>query len=296
MLTRLDQVQVAVADLEAATAEVVRLLGRRPSWVGERPGQGIREVLFRLPNTTLALLAPDGESPGVLADEVRAQLAQGPGLFALVFATDDLAAAGPRLAEAGLEPAHDPDGLARDVDSGAFRRWQAWALSAARTRGVRIVVAQYEGPDDLLPEAAALGDETASVSGLDHVVVRTADAEATRSLYGDGLGLRLALDRSFPKWGARLLFFRVGGLTVEVAASLGDQEAPGLGVEEPPRTEDDLWGLSWRFPDAGRAQARLADAGVPVSEVRAGRKPGTRVFSVHGEPLGVATLALEPPA
>ena len=52
------------------------------------------------------------------------------------------------------------------------------------------------------------------------------DIEAARALYGDGLGLRLALDRSFEAWGVRLLFFRVGGLTVEVAAPLPGA-APG---------------------------------------------------------------------
>ena len=38
----------------------------------------------------------------------------------------------------------------------------------------------------------------------------------------------------------------------------------------------------------------LAKQGFDVSEVRAGRKPGTRVFTVRSETHGVATLCLEP--
>jgi len=34
--------------------------------------------------------------------------------------------------------------------------------------------------------------------------------------------------------------------------------------------------------------------GFDVSVVRSGRRPNTRVFSVRGEPCGVATLVLEP--
>jgi acetylornithine deacetylase/succinyl-diaminopimelate desuccinylase-like protein len=39
-------------------------------------------------------------------------------------------------------------------------------------------------------------------------------------------------------------------------------------------------------------QARLAAAGFDVSEVRQGRKPGTKVFTVRDAPGGVPTLML----
>ena len=111
------------------------------------------------------------------------------------------------------------------------------------------------------------------------LVVQTPDAEAAIALYRDGLGLRLALDRSFPDWGMRLVFLRVGGVTVELAQPLRDSALP-------PDT-DRLWGLSWRVPDADAARTRLTAAGVDVSEVRPGRKPDTRVVSVKDGTCGV---------
>jgi hypothetical protein len=51
--------------------------------------------------------------------------------------------------------------------------------------------------------------------------------------------------------------------------------------------------LSWRVADIDAVRARLLAAGTDVSEVRAGRKPGTRVMSVRANTCGVHTLVLE---
>jgi hypothetical protein len=78
------------------------------------------------------------------------------------------------------------------------------------------------------------------------------------------------------------------GSAVELAAPLE--------VGADPKPTDEAWGISWQVGDADAAQARLAEAGFDVSPVRKGRRPGTRVFSLRGDPCGVATLFLEPPA
>jgi hypothetical protein len=46
-------------------------------------------------------------------------------------------------------------------------------------------------------------------------------------------------------------------------------------------------------PDAQAARARLQAAGLDVSEVRGGRKPGTRVLTLRDGTCGVPTLLLE---
>ncbi|MCC6641698.1 MAG: VOC family protein, partial [Deltaproteobacteria bacterium] len=154
----------------------------------------------------------------------------------------------------------------------------------AATRGLLLFGIEHEGGDDGLAPAPLLGPATASVSGLDHVVIVSSDPEASRRLYGEVLGLRLALDRVFEERRLRLLFFRVGGVTVEIALPLGANE------EEPDR----FMGLSFQVPDADAARSRLAAEGFDVSKVRAGMKLGTRVCSVRGRPLGVDTLVIEP--
>jgi catechol 2,3-dioxygenase-like lactoylglutathione lyase family enzyme len=121
---------------------------------------------------------------------------------------------------------------------------------------------------------------------LDHVVVTTARADESRRVYEDVLGLRLALDRTFEERGLRLLFFRVGGVTVEVAGSLAGGDADS-GV-------DDLWGLAYKVADVDAARRRLAAGGFDVTEARRGHKQGTRVFTVRSGTNGVATLVIGP--
>jgi catechol 2,3-dioxygenase-like lactoylglutathione lyase family enzyme len=291
VLDRLDHVIVTVHDLEAAEAVCTGLLGREPSWRGEHPGAGSANVLYRLENTYLELLAPAGE--GGVGDLLRAHLeARGEGLLGLAFGTGDAEVCRGELAARGLEPAPVTDGSGREAGSGIERAWRSVMLPGARTRGILLFAIEQRSPEESLPVApASSGSADASVHALDHVVVRTADPEAAVALYGAGLGLRLALDRSFEDWGVRLLFFRIGGLTVEVAAAL-PSAAPEAGLGEADR--DRLWGLSWRVGDVEAARARLAGAGFDVSPVRRGRKPGTRVCTVRGEPCGVATLLIGP--
>lgn len=287
MFDALDHVIVAVRDLDDATGRYATLLSRSPSWRGEHPGWGTANALFRLDNTYLELITAQGRwAVGSLGQLVAAQLDQrGDGPIGLAFGCADMDAAHEQLAANGFEPPPVSPGLGRDTDTGMVRRWRSVLLPQTRTRGVLTIAIEHESPDRL-PEAVPLGSGDAIVTGLDHAVVQTSDADAAIALYRDGLGLRVALDRSFPDWGMRLVFLRVGGVTVEVAQPLRDAALPD--------GTDQVWGLSWRVPDADAARARLADAGLDVSEVRQGRKPGTRVLSVKDGTCGVPTLLIEP--
>jgi len=312
----LDHLILAVADLDGAARCYAALLGRRPSWRGEHPALGTQNVIFRLANTSLELLAPAADAAGAVdaADAVDAAGAaesspaaeappdaaaeapggwlarwlarRGEGLLGLAFGTKDAAACARFLAGRGLRPGAPEPGLSRDTQSGAFRAWTRVPLPPAQTRGVLLFAIEQRSPAALLPEASAVAEPQSAVQALDHVVLQSRDAEATRRLYGDGLGLRLALDREAPQWGSRLLFFRTGGATLEVVARLGQPPRPGA--------RDSLWGAAWRVESAPAARARLAGAGFEVSELRDGRKPGTRVFTVRAPTCGVPTLVLQP--
>jgi catechol 2,3-dioxygenase-like lactoylglutathione lyase family enzyme len=241
-------------------------------------------VLYRLDNTTLELLCPSGE--GSLAAGLQARLERrGEGLLGLALGTDDADLCQSMLVQHGLHPAAAQNGLSRDCDSGAFREFRSVLLPPSETRGVLLLAIQQLSPSELLARAGLAASPTSAVTAVDHVVVRTVDAEASRRLYGDCLGIRLALDRSFEQWCARLLFFRLGGITLEIAAPLV--------AAADPHAEDELWGLAYRVADADAARERLVQAGFDVSETRPGRKPGTRVVTVRSGTHGVATLCLE---
>lgn len=294
MLTALDHVILAVRDLDEASRDYCAVLGLEPSWRGSHPGSGTQNALFRVDNTYLELLAPSG--PGPVGDGLRAILDhRGEGLVGLAFATDDVEECRRALGERGLEPGPIEPGSGHSDATGAERRWRRVMLPPARMRGIFVFAIQHDSPAEALPRAVADGEPAAAAYALDHAVVQTADCEATKAVYGDGLGLRLALDREFPDWGVRLMFFRVGGVTVEVAGVLAGADASQAlpGAAAPSSDSDRLYGLSWRVRDADAARGRLAAAGVDVSEVRTGRRPGTRVFTVRDRTHGVPTLMLE---
>jgi catechol 2,3-dioxygenase-like lactoylglutathione lyase family enzyme len=155
------------------------------------------------------------------------------------------------------------------------------SLSTAATHQVPLALIQRNDPSPASPLKGS--DEASSIASLDHVVVRTPNPERAIALYAGRLGLDLRLDRSNPKWNARLLFFRCGDLVVEIAHDLSK------GASDQP---DTLWGLSWRTPDVGRCHARLKKAGVEVSEPRDGRRPGTQVFTVASHTANVPTIVI----
>ena len=275
----IDHIIMAVEDLEKASAEYALMLGRAPSWQGTHPDYGSANTLFRLDNCYLELLAAKGE--GWAADTVNQMIAEkGEGLCGLVFGTDDAEAFLSDARAAGLEVSDPQAGHGIDTASGATRTWRNMHWDKSAARGIFSFCIQH---DDInaLPMAAATDDGFATA--VDHVVVQTQSAAAAKEFYGAQLGIRLALEQDVPKWGGTMLFFRSNSMSIEVIAS------------EKAAAEDSLWGLALKTDDIVAMQARLAAAGIAVSEVREGRKPGTKVCTVKSHCANVATLVIEHP-
>jgi len=291
---RIDHVVVAVRDVEMAAPAMARLLGSAPTWQGVQPAEGTANALFRLANVTIELLAPDGPAaaqPGSTGASLQAFIDdRGEGLFRLEFGTHDLDAVCARLRAAGIDVGEPEDGLSHDDPSGAWRRFRVIEVPASSNRGVRARIVEDTSSDEIVPRSQPIRDDGSCVARLDHVVVMTRDPEHALAFYGDTLGLRLALDRTFEKRGVRLIFFRVGGLTLEIGSSLGDGGDLGRAEAE----SDVLWGLAHQVLDADLARTRIEAAGYRVSGLRDGHKAGTRVFSVGDAPCGVPTLVIEP--
>ena len=275
MITGLDHVVLLVNDIGAGAAAYQTLFGCAPAW--QSAGDGADRVLFTLDNMTLELMSPKGFS--VTADRIRAVIAeQGEGLASICFRASDIVKMHRRLDRLALKPEPIADAESRDAISGATLSWKRTRAATDATRGVRLFFLEMARER---PRSVPSAD--APVTALDHVVISSADPERAAALYGARLGLDMALDRSHPDWG-RLMFFRCGDLIVEVV------HRPDPNAD---KAHDKLWGLSWRVDDIDAARARLVSAGIDVSEVRTGRKPGTRVLSVRTGTCGIHTLLVE---
>jgi catechol 2,3-dioxygenase-like lactoylglutathione lyase family enzyme len=282
MIEGVHSVVVAVRDFGAGCDDYAALLGRAPERVEVDLARGGRSALFPLVNTTLEIREADGAD-----DSARS------GLAGLRLRCDDLEKAAHELAARGVETGAPVAGEAKDATDGAVRRWRAMTVAPGASRGLPVELVSAD-PDERPVRgdrdgSRTGGGEAASAGGvraLDHVVILSADADATRDFYGGALGIRLALDRSFEGRGVRLLFFRTGGVTIEIGSRLDATPRPDA--------IDRFGGLAWQVPDVDAIRARLAADRFDVSEVRDGHKPGTRVCTVRASVHDVPTLLIQP--
>ncbi|MET0968194.1 MAG: VOC family protein, partial [Tardiphaga sp.] len=259
----------------AGVAAYQTLLARAPAWRSHSEGAAL--ALFTVDNMSIELMAPDGHGPA--AERIRAVLPeQGATLASICFATPDIARMHRRLERLALKPDPVAEVSSTDSATGATLSWKRTRAATDLTRGIRQFFLQLDGPRPPSPLR-----DNAAVTGLDHVVIATPDPERAAALYGARLGLDMALDRSHPDWG-HLMFFRCGELIVEIVNRPGDKTD---------KARDTLWGLSWRVDDIDATCRRLLAAHVNVSEVRQGRKPGTRVASLRDGSCGIPTLLIE---
>ena len=267
MIEGLNHIAIAVKDLDRAASAYAALLGRRADWREE--AAGARHTWFQLANMAIDLVQPDGA--GETGDRVRAQLdAHGEGLWGLAFAVSNLDETRRVLGRRGAPVGEAAALLSTDA-------WRLAFVDSAATHGVSIALAERAGNVELKPAAAD------AVQALDHLVINTPNPDRAVALYGARLGLDFRLDRSNPQWGSRLMFFRAGASVVEIGSRLGGEATDG---------PDRLSGLAWRVTDPDAVQARLAKAGFDVSEVRVGRKPGTKIFTVRSGVPGAPTVML----
>lgn len=276
MISGIDHIVLICPDIGAGITAYETITGRPADWQSSNAVDGTASALFRVENTALELLAPSGEGP--VGDRIRAQLdAAGMGLVSIAFSAPDIDEAHRVLTRRGLSPSEITEGAGEDAASGLALTWRRFRCDDAAMAGVRTFVITERTAG--LPAPSASPD---AVSSLDHFVIGTPNVDRAAAIYGARFGLRLALDRREPRWNTHFLFFRTGGLTLEIVKRL-DQDADPAGP-------DRYFGLTWETCDLQATHARLAAKGLDVSEVRTGRKPGSEVFTLREGTLGVPTL------
>ena len=276
-IQRLDHLVILCPNIDEAIAHYQALLGRACSWQHSNEADGTTSALFVLENTSIELIAPNGDGP--VGERVRELLDGKPGLLSsLAFGVSDIHDAHYVARRRGLRPG-DIEVLSASHKE-RERQWARFRCDDQALGGLKVFMFQERTAPLEVAEAGP-----GHAFRLDHLVVNTGNTERALANYGARLGLRLALERIAEKWGIHYLFFRLSNLTFEVIKRL---ENPA-----PESAPDSLWGLTWEVDDLDEAHARLSAAGVTVSDVRVGRKPGTRVMSIKSHDLGIPTLLLD---
>ncbi|BFM16659.1 hypothetical protein R50073_28420 [Maricurvus nonylphenolicus] len=257
MIDAFSRIRIAVPELPEAVAAYQTLLSQTPVWQGEVISEGchIATAWFVLANTVLELYEAQGCEKACLTGLV-------------LRASEDVSL----------------PGLGKEI-SQHYRNQQQSIVAPIRqfspdsSRGLDLFIEQGE-----LISALIESRPDQDLHKVDHVVLYTADADACVRLFGEeGLGIRLALDQTVLEWGGRMLFFRTGKLTLEVIA-------PNKGLEG----NDYFWGIAYQVDDMDKVHSGLQAQGVEMSDIRKGRKPGTRVATLKSHDLRIPTLLVEP--
>jgi len=258
MITAVSHLAFAANDVETAAADYEVVLDRKPQRLQSTDGKPLYR--FQLANIAFEISAADGS---------------GEGLTSIAFEAVDVDATVRKLGRRGLVIGDIAEQtFSAPGGSGMTRRLAE--IAPATTHGVGMTVVET------LAQADA-ASQSSTVSGLDHVVIRSPNPERAVALYGGRLGLDFALDRTNQDWGSRLLFFVCGGVRVEIGHSLAK------GISDLP---DSLWGLAWRVTDVSDTQARLQSAGVNTSDAKSGRRPGSQVLTVRSNTGNIPTIML----
>ena len=112
-------------------------------------------------------------------------------------------------------------------------------------------------------------------------IIYTPKIEYLKDLFSNKLGIRLALDKvfNFGEKDIRMMFFRIGGVTLEVIENY-DTKFLSYG------------GIGWHSENISKCHKRLIDSNFDMSEVRKGRKPGTIVSTIRNAPLLIPTIII----
>jgi len=271
MLTALDHIVLLCRDFESTLAKYSLLFGAPPSWRTE--SDQTQSALFVTGNTGFEILAPIGGRDSVdRFDEILG--GRDSKVTSLVFATDDIESVHHILGRRGLNPSEISQGTSQDITRKATRKWQRFRCADNSCAGIKTFVMQNSSEKlvSALPNGLA----------LDHLVINTPNPERAIAHYGGRLGIRFALDRTIEKFKTRFLFFRLDGLTLEIIHTIAEAHESS--------DPDTLWGLTWKVENIEKAHKRLQLADIHISDIRKGRKPGSRVFTVKSHTTGIPTL------
>ena len=278
MIKSLDHVIIAVNNLEEAEYNYQNILGINSSWRGHHKEWGTSNSLFNLQNTYLELLAATGDGAGsqLVKNKIKND---GEGLMGIVFGTKDLDSLRLKLINHcySLPDQSEVEGF--NAADNLKRTWISQFLPIELTRGLFSFIIQHK--EGYLPEAMKFSGS--AVKKLDHVVIKTNDADSFIRIYKNIFEIRLALDKFVETWKRRILFFKLNKTIIEVIEEKDKNETP----------KDKLWGLAWEVEDIVKKKDELVANGIDSSEIKKGVKENTLVITVKSSTHNVPTLFIQ---
>lgn len=253
MLLGLDHLVVAVADPEAAAAELERVVGLASTGGGRHPTWGTYNRLAWLGDTYVELIGvfdPSLAGSGAVSGVVAAALAAGQaGLVTYAIASDDLAADRDRLVERGASLT-EIETRSRTRPEGEVVRWQATFPGPLGPDQPPFVIEHEltgaEWGDEVRRERASFAHPLGGPARVVGLELPVQDVAATSAAYAGSLGLEADRSSNAVHIGEQVVRFVPG-------RPLGDPAVVEIElVEAPPgggsrRRDVDALGVRWRI-------------------------------------------------
>ena len=272
MLIRVQNIFLATKNIEETSQKFSIFFGQSPNFIGQSRKLGIDIISFGLNKTNICLISP--KKSGIWSEKLYNFLKnKGEGIFGINFFSDDFDKDYNNFVKNDLKLS-DKIESSFEVNNDIEIKFSFFNILDKTIESLNILVSSEI---DFKENKSSLKN---NVSKVNQLVIQTEDPETIKEIFEGKLSIRLALDKTFKKWAGRMLFFRLGGLTLEVIE--------GKDIKQ----NSEYFGIGWHVDNYNKCYDYLLNDGFRLSKIRAGRKEGTLVSTLKEPILNIPTILI----
>lgn len=272
MLIRVQNIFLATKTIEKTSQKFSIFFQRKPNFIGQSRKLGIDIISFGLNKTNICLISP--KNSGIWSEKLNNFLKyKGEGIFGINLFSNDFNNDYNNFVKKHLK-------LSGKIESS----FEGNNDIEIKFSFFNILDKTIESLNILVSSKIDFQDNKSSlknnVSKVNQLVIQTEDPDTIKEIFEGKLSIRLALDKTFKKWAGRMLFFRLGGVTLEVIE--------GKDIKQ----NSEYFGIGWHADNYNKCYDDLINDGFRLSEIRAGRKEGTLVSTLKEPILNIPTILI----
>jgi len=272
MLTRVQNIFLATKNIVETSQKFSIFFGGKPNFIGQSGNLGIDIISFGLHETNICLISP--KSSGIWFEILNNFLKnKGEGIFGINFSSDDFDNDYNNFAKNDLKLS-DKIESSFEGDNDNQIKFSFFNISDKAVESLNIFVSNE------MDFQKNLENSYNNVSKVNQLVIQTETPDSIKDIFERKLGIRLALDKTFKEWAGRMLFFRLGGVTLEVIE--------GKDIKQ----NSKYFGIGWHAENYNKCYNDLVNDGFSLSEIRKGRKEGTLVSTIKEPILNIPTILI----
>ena len=272
MLTRVQNIFLVTKNLEETSRKFSIFFGRKSNFTGQSKNLGIDIISFGLNKTNICLISP--KSSGIWSKTINNFLKnKGEGIFGINFSSDNLESDYDNFVKNKLKLSDKISGYFEGNNKSQIK-FSFFNILDNNIKNLNILISN---------EIDFQNNKVYSknnVSKVNQLVIQTDDPESIKGIFDGKLRIRLALDKTFKEWAGRMLFFRLGGVTLEVVE--------GKDIKQ----NSQYYGIGWHADNYNNCYNALLKDGFSFSEIRKGRKKGTLVSTLKKPILNIPTILI----